>query len=164
MNKLIKVAVSALVLGLGTAAYATDAKPGQGGHHGGNSGCGSAGDCKGKIDIDLVVEKHCDLDVDESLLTLNKNNSYTDSTKFQVRTNANYYLAISAPTKLVDGTQSVPVTVTTTGLGGTYTSPTVINWNGLEHEYTVKATSAGLDAMATRAGTYKGTYNVEVKF
>lgn len=168
MNKLIKVTMSALVLSLGTAAYA-GGKPGGGGHpggghHSGNHGCGSSGDCKGKIDIDLVVEKHCDLDIDESLLTLDKTNSYTDSTKFQVRTNANYFLAITAPTTLANGSRTVPVAVTTTGAGGPYSSPTVINWDGTEHEYTVQASSAGLDAMSTYAGTYKGTYKVEVKF
>lgn len=171
MNKMAQAALAALVFGLGaTATYATEtARPGHGGghgggHHSGNHGCGSSGDCKGKIDIDLVVEKHCDLDVNDTQLTLDKSNGYSDSTKFQVRTNANYHLAISAPATLVGGGQSVPVTVTTTGVNGAYTSPTTINWDGLEHEYTVNASSPGLDVMATRAGTYKGAYNVEVKF
>ncbi|MGN0936931.1 hypothetical protein [Acinetobacter amyesii] len=178
MNKMAQAALAALVFGLGaTATYAETARPGpgsgnggghgggHGGHHSGNHGCGSS-DCKGKIDIDLVVEKHCDLDIDDTQLTLDKNNSYTDSTKFQVRTNANYYLAIVAPTTLTGpaGSNPVPVAVTTTGAAGAYTSPNVITWDGLEHEYTVQATSAGLDVMTTMAGTYKGAYNVEVKF
>ncbi len=99
MNKLIKVAVSALVLGLGTAAYAEGGVadrggPGVGnsGHNPGNSGCGTK--CDGEIPIELNVPKHCDLDIlgkDKKIkMAAGAQNKWSGTAQFEVRANAPY--------------------------------------------------------------------------
>ena len=166
MNKMTQTALAALVFGLGSAAYAGGGGHGgggYGGHHSGKHGCGS--DCKGDIKIDLVVDKHCDLDIDDKYLKLDSKNRFRDSTHFDVRTNANYSLKIEKPTQLVNGGKTVPVDVVTTGKNyKEYTSGTTVNWDGSKHTYKVTATSRGWDPLTTMAGTYSGTYKVEVKF
>ena len=164
MNKTIQAALAALAFGVcATSVYAGGpGGPGSQPHKPGKSACGH--DCKGKIDIVLEVPKHCDLDIADSTLVLTEQNNYTDSTTFAVRTNADYRLAITPPSTLVNGSRSVPVSVDTTRRGGaTYRNGSTVNWDGREHTYGVKAYARNI-GIGTYAGNYKGTYGVEIKF
>jgi|SRR5690606_2427476 hypothetical protein len=162
MNKTIQAALAALAFGVCvTSVHAGEADRG-GGHKPGKSSCGH--DCKGKIDIVLEVPKHCDLDIADSSLVLTEQNNYTDATTFGVRTNADYSLTITPPGTLVNGTRSVPVSVQTTRRGGAaYSSGSTVTWDGREHTYGVRAQARNI-GIGTYAGTYRGTYGVEVKF
>lgn len=162
MNKTIQVALAALAFGVcATSVYAGDEDRGGGPHKPGKSGCGN--DCKGKIDIVLEVPKHCDLDIEDSTLVLTEQNRYTDSTTFGVRTNADYSLAITPPGTLANGTRTVPVDVVTSRGRAEYTSGSTVSWDGREHTYSVRAQARNI-GIGTYAGTYRGTYGVEIKF
>ena len=163
MNKTIQATLAALAFGIcATSVYAGDEDRGGGPHKPGKSACGN--DCKGKIDIVLEVPKHCDLDIADSNLVLTEQNNYTDATTFGVRTNADYSLTITPPGTLVNGTRSVPVSVQTTRRGGAaYSSGSTVTWDGREHTYGVRAQARNI-GIGTYAGTYRGTYGVEVKF
>lgn len=162
MNKTIQAALAALAFGVcATSVYAGEADRGGGPHKPGKSSCGH--DCKGKIDIVLEVPKHCDLDIDDSNLLLTEQNNYIDSTTFDVRTNADYSLTITPPGTLVNGTRTVPVDVVTRRGPREYTSGTTVNWDGREHTYRVRAQAQNI-GIGTYAGTYRGTYGVEIKF
>ncbi|WP_180177798.1 hypothetical protein [Acinetobacter sp. YH01005] len=175
MNKLIKVTVSALVLGLGTAAYATEANRGGhgggnpgGGHQSGNSGCGTK--CDGEIPIELNVPKHCDLDIlgkDKKItMAAGAQNKWSGSAQFEVRANAPYKLNITKPSELtnaIDGTQKIGVNVDTK-LGTTLYAGATLPYSSTARTFDVVATTVNAVSEMAHYGTYKGTYKVAVDF
>ncbi|WP_407307514.1 hypothetical protein [Acinetobacter sp.] len=162
MNKKIQTALAALAFGVcATSVYAGPPERGGGPHKPGKTSCGN--ECKGKIDIVLEVPKHCDFSIADSSLALTAQNNYTASTTFDVSTNADYSLTITPPGTLVNGARSVPVSVQTTRGGATYASGSTVNWDGRAHTYGVRAQASNI-GVGTYAGTYRGTYGVEVKF
>mgnify|MGYP004576716471 CR=1 FL=1 len=173
MKKMTQATLAALVLGFGfssTALYAAEANrggpPQQGPnkpHKPGKHGCGDK--CDGKIDIVLEVPRHCDLDVDTPRLTLAQTTggNWSDAGFFNVSTNAPYRLNINPLNTLRNGENTVPVVVTTTRGGKAYYG-TQSSTKGQAHRWDVAATVAGSAVEAADAGTYRGVYNVEVRF
>ena len=174
MKKTTQAALAALVLSVGfgsTAAYANEleARPGPKPtkpHKPGKHGCGDK--CDGKIKIDLKVDRHCDLDIGTSTMTLagTPGGDYSANGHFDVRTNAGYSLLISAPATLAGSAGSVPVAVTTRqdGAGSDYTGSTLPSTGNADVRFNVKAlvTSSAIDS--ADAGNYTGNYIVAVKF
>ncbi|MGE8537931.1 MAG: hypothetical protein ACN6NI_01490 [Acinetobacter sp.] len=169
MNKMTQAALAALVISFGfgsTVVYAADTagRPGQQKpHKPGKHGCGDK--CDGKIDVVLEVARHCDLDVLNPTLTLaaGADGNWAAAGAFNVRTNAPYRLNIAPLTQLRNGATSVPVTVATTRGGNAY-SGTQSSTAGLDHTWDVNASVLSSVVNAADAGTYRGVYNVEVRF
>ncbi|WP_216935066.1 MULTISPECIES: hypothetical protein [unclassified Acinetobacter] len=166
MNKMTQAVLATVVLSFGlgsTAVYANQVAGKPGSHKPGKHGCGDK--CDGKIDIVLDVPRHCDLDVETPQLTLAQTTggNWSDAGFFNVSTNAPYRLNINAPNNLRSGQNTVPVSMTTTRGGKAY-SGTQTSTKGQAHRWDVAATVAGSAIAAADAGTYLGTYNVEVRF
>ncbi|TCB78887.1 hypothetical protein [Acinetobacter sp. ANC 4173] len=170
MKLQLKVAMAALMLGMcSTVTMAEDSVSSEsmtGGmpHERGDHGCGH--DCKGKIDIELKVEKHCDLDIKDDLITLKKTGKdWTGGTHFKVRTNAPYNLDIDAPDKLRNGYKTIPVVVETKAENNHYlTGKHALEYKPGSRVFQVDATVAGDDVDSAYAGLYTGTYKVAVEF
>src|SRR5690606_30093392 len=117
MKKTTQAALAAVVLSVGFGSTAASA----------NELEARAG--PKKIKIDVKVDRHCDLDIGTSTMTLagTPGGDYSANGHFDVRTNAGYSLLISAPATLAGSAGSVPVAVTTRqdGAGSDYTGSTL---------------------------------------
>lgn len=166
MNVFTKSLLATLVLGAAsTAIYAED--DGSADRSRPPSSCGEL--CTGSIPIELKVEKHCDLDVKTSKISLTDGGSGTG--QFRVGANAPYNLLVSTTnnSKVKMGTHEIPINVTTTqqgtmanvALGTAQTNVGVAlgGWN----TYDVKVTSAAV-GISKPAGTYTDQYNIRVYF
>ncbi|MEJ5038194.1 hypothetical protein WH285_14765 [Acinetobacter johnsonii] len=171
MNKILKMSLMAITLGLGsTAVFADEAEAfggNGGGHHPGNSGCGTK--CDGDIDIELYVEKHCDLDIDKKKITMTKNVSggkWSGQSGFEVSANAPYSLNITKPSHLVnqiDPLQKIAVGVDTK-LGAALYTGAILPYSSSSRTFTVKAETTNPVSDMAHWGLYKGTYKVAVAF
>lgn len=175
MKKVTQAALAAAVLSFSfgsTAVFAEEIAGKPRPHHPhkpGSHGCGDK--CDGKIKINLKVDKHCDLDINDPTLTLagGPGGNYTASGSFDVRTNAGYSLNISAPTTLMGapGSDPVPVAVTTRqqGAGSDYTSGSNLPSTGnADVRFNVNALVTSGDISGAEAGHYSNTYTVAVAF
>ncbi len=164
MNKMITAGLSALVLGVcSTAIYAADTAD----KSGGPSGC--ATECTGKIDIEMKVDPHCDLQVVTPKIVLeDKTGGDTKNGSFKVGANAVYKIDLSTAngSKLKSGTNEIPITIATTrgttaiNMGQTANQPlTAGGWN----TYNVKVTSPQV-GVSSPVGTYTEQYFIKVSF
>ncbi|EOR09410.1 hypothetical protein ACUM6W_11630 [Acinetobacter tandoii] len=172
MKLQVQTALAALILGMCSTVVLADgeegAKGGDGGyHHPGRDGCGTK--CDGKIDIELFVEKHCDLDIDKSKIVMQKNlvgGKWSGQSGFDVRANAPYSLNITKPSTLdneIDASQKIPVNVDTK-LGLFNYTGAVLPYTSSTRTFTVKAETVSAVSDMAHWGTYKGTYKVAVAF
>lgn len=166
MNVFTKSLLATLVLGAtSTAIYANEDGSADRGRP--PTSCGEL--CTGQIPIELKVEKHCDLDVKTSKITLTDGGTGTG--QFRVGANAPYNLLVSTTngSKVKMGAHEIPITVTTKqqgtmtniALGAAQTNVAVAlgGWN----TYDVNVTSAAV-GISKPAGTYTDQYNIRVYF
>ena len=169
MNVFTKSLLATLVLGAAsTAIYAVEDDAGSA-DRGGRppSGCGET--CTGQIPIELKVEKHCDLDVLTSKISLADGGSGSGS--FKVGANAPYNMEVSTQngSKVKMGTNEIPITITTKLSGSATNIPlntpqsniavALGGWN----TYNVNVTSAAV-GISKPAGTYSELYKIRVYF
>lgn len=173
MKLQVQTALAALVLGmcstmvLADPDVSTQSFGGGGDHKTGKHGCGTK--CEGDIDIELFVEKHCDLDIDKEKIVMQKNHmggKWSGQSGFDVRANAPYSLNITKPTHLVnqiDATQKIGVDVDTK-LGMVNYNGAVLPYSSSKRTFTVKAETTNPVNEMAHWGLYKGTYKVAVAF
>ncbi|OTG68610.1 hypothetical protein B9T25_03715 [Acinetobacter sp. ANC 4470] len=171
MNKMTKVALATLMLGMCSTVVLADgeeAARGDDGHHQpGKHGCGTK--CDGDIDIELTVEKHCDLDINKEKIVMAKNligGKWSGQSSFDVSANAPYSLNITKPATLVNQinpAQNIPVGVNTL-LGVVPYVGAVLPYSPLTRTFTVKAETTNPVSNMAHWGLYKGTYKVAVAF
>jgi len=174
MKKMTQAALAALVMSFGcgsTLVYADAEIAGKPGpkptkpHKPGKHGCGDK--CDGKIKINLKVDKHCDVDMGDTVLNLARSTAgggevWTDSTSFSVDTNSFFRVNYVAPTQLNGAGGSVPVTVATLVYGASYSTGDLLETTSATFDVT--ATVAGSDYRDARAGDYSNVYTFAVAF
>ena len=168
MNVFTKSLLATLVLGAAsTAIYAEDdaGSADRGGRP--PSGCGET--CTGQIPIELTVQKHCDLDVLTSKITLEDGGA--GSGQFKVGANAPYNLEVSTlnGSKVKMGANEIPITVTTKLAGSATNIPLNTPQNNIAvalggwNTYNVNVTSAAV-GISKPAGVYTDQYKIRVYF
>lgn len=133
------------------------------------TGCGT--ECSGKIDIELKVDPHCDLDVETAKITLeDKAGGDVKNGQFKVGANAAYKIDLSTANgqKLKTPSSSVPIPITITTTRGSTSIPfgtttnepyTLGGWTA----YNVKVQSPET-GVGFAAGTYTEQYRIRVFF
>ena len=166
MNKMTQTALAALVLGAcSTVIYAGGEDKGS--QPSGPSGCSV--DCEGKIDIELKVDPHCELQVLTPKIVLeDKAGGDTKNGSFKVGANAVYKIELSTAnnSNLKMGTNSIPIAIKTTRsgtvipMGVTPNQPfTLGGWTAYNVE--VKSPEVGV---TKPVGTYTEQYRIKVSF